>query len=466
VILLNGQSAGGGSAVELEVANSGQMYANALGQWWEWNGSGWPSSTNPSAGPVTTPASLTVAANSTPTAIGIAPPTDPNYSTSQLTAVVTQLPNDGTVYLADGVTRVTLSQSLTMPQLSGLEFAPAPGVSAQSAQFTYTVSDPAGLSAAGAATLAINQNTGHILAVGPGQQYSTIGAAIAASQNGDTIQVQAGTYTNDFATINDNITLQGVGGMVNMVGTQQIPNGKAILITNGDETINNFSFSGAQVADANGAGIRYQAGNLILNNDYFHDNQDGLLSAPNPTGTITINNSEFAHNGIGDGRTHNLYVGDIGALTINDSYFHDAIVGHEIKSRAETTIIENSRIQNGPTGTASYGIDLPNGGNALIENNVIEKGPMAQNPVIITSGEEGGVYANTSLNVDFNTVLNDLTSSSALAVRNSTSATAEIMGNQFYGLTNNQIASGLYSLSNNTFLTSEPALITTHPWSG
>src|SRR6195256_5427190 len=196
----------------------------------------------------------------------------------------------------------------------------------------------------------------NILTVGPGQQYSTISAAIDASQDGDTIEVQAGTYTNDFATINTNITLQGVGGMVNMVCTEQIPNGKAIFITNGDDTINNFSFSGAQVADSNGAGIRYQAGNLILNNDYFHDNQEGLLSASNPNGTITIKNSEFDHNGTGDGQTHNLYVEHVDTLKITNSYFHDAVVGHEIKSRAQNTIIENSRIQDESSGTASYSI--------------------------------------------------------------------------------------------------------------
>jgi hypothetical protein len=48
LILLNGQSAANGAAVELEVANSGNLYAdNSYGQWWKWNGSGWTSSTNP-----------------------------------------------------------------------------------------------------------------------------------------------------------------------------------------------------------------------------------------------------------------------------------------------------------------------------------------------------------------------------------------------------------------------------------
>ncbi|HEY0205462.1 MAG TPA: hypothetical protein VGC15_15060, partial [Acetobacteraceae bacterium] len=58
-----------------------------------------------------------------------------------------------------------------------------------------------------------------ILTVGAGQQFSTISAAVAASQDGDTVQVQAGTYVNDFATVNTKITIQGVGGMAHLVAT-------------------------------------------------------------------------------------------------------------------------------------------------------------------------------------------------------------------------------------------------------
>src|SRR4051812_20497641 len=183
-----------------------------------------------------------------------------------------------------------------------------------------------------------------ILTVGPGEQFAKISDAISAAQNGDTINVDAGTYTNDYASISKNITLQGVGGMVKLVSTGYIPNGKGIFVTNGNITINNFEFSGAKVLDANGAGIRYETGDLALNNCYFHDNENGLLGGYRTTDSITINNSEFAYNGRGDGQTHNLYVGTIGSLTINNSYFHDAKVGHEIKSRALNTTITNSRI--------------------------------------------------------------------------------------------------------------------------
>ena len=340
------------------------------------------------------------------------------------------------------------SWSLTPAQLAGL-----------------TLTLPAGTSTTPAAA-------GTVLTVGAGAQYSTLAAAIAASHDGDTIQVQAGTYTNDFATINTKITLVGVGGMVHLLATGNIPNGKAILVTNSDVTISNFEFSGAQVVDGNGAGIRYQAGNLTLNDCYFHDNQEGLLAADNSTGTIAINDSEFAHNGVsnpaaaGYGTTHNLYVGVVAALIITGSYFHDAAVGHEIKSRALATTIQDSRIVDGTTGTASYSIDLPNGGNAIIKNNVIEQGPHSQNPAIISFGEEGSLNPNTSLQVTGNTILNDLASPSALAVHNLTTASAQISGNHFFGLAAGQIAAGPNAQSGNVTLASEPALEASHPWGG
>ena len=63
-----------------------------------------------------------------------------------------------------------------------------------------------------------------VLAVGQGRRFATVAAAVAASRDGDVVAVDAGTYTNDFSTINTRITLQGVGGMVRMVATVPPPN--------------------------------------------------------------------------------------------------------------------------------------------------------------------------------------------------------------------------------------------------
>ncbi|HZT51764.1 MAG TPA: right-handed parallel beta-helix repeat-containing protein [Stellaceae bacterium] len=296
-----------------------------------------------------------------------------------------------------------------------------------------------------------------VLNVGSGQQYTTLASAIAAARDGDTIEVQAGTYTNDFAIITHDVTIEGVGGMVDLVATQSPPNGKAILTTDANVTIENVTFSGASVPDGNGAGIRYETGNLVLDNDVFKNNQEGLLAADDPQGSITITNSTFTHNGKGDGQTHNLYVGDIGTLTIDHSTFTDAVVGHEIKSRAETTIIENSLIADGPTGSASYSIDLPNGGNATIRNNVIEQGPETQNPTIIAFGEEGNVHAGSSLTIAGNTIVNDLAKPDAQLLWNATGATASLAGNAIYGLAPGQLGGGIAE-TGTIHLASEPAL--------
>ena len=120
---------------------------------------------------------------------------------------------------------------------------------------------------------------------------------LAAAQDGDTIQVDAGTYVNQSAQITKDITLEGVGGKVKMTSTGLIPNGKGILVTDGNVTIDNFEFSGAKVADNNGAGIRYQSGNLTVNNSGFFDNENGILTNNPGTGNLIINNSEFGNNG-------------------------------------------------------------------------------------------------------------------------------------------------------------------------
>ena len=299
------------------------------------------------------------------------------------------------------------------------------------------------------------------LTVGAGRQYSTISSAVAAAANGDLIQIQAGTYTNDFATINKSVTLQGVGGMAKLVATTPPPNGKAILTTQANVTLDHIELTGAKVADMNGAGVRVEGASLTVLNSYIHDNQDGILGNSG-TGTVTIRNSEIAHNGAGDGYSHNIYVSGA-ALNIQDSYIHDAVIGHEVKSRSLSTTISGSRIQN-EDGSGSYNVDLPNGGKAVLTNNVIEQGARSDNPAIVSFGVEGAVIAGSSLEMRDNTVINDYASTSAKLLVNATSTTATIANTKVFGLSASQIASGPAAVSGTTTLTSEPSLDPGSPW--
>lgn len=195
------------------------------------------------------------------------------------------------------------------------------------------------------------------LSVGHGQTYATIAAAVDASSAGDTIAVQAGTYTNDWLNITHDLALKAIGGMVvmNTANAGHPPNGKAMITETGNVAISGFDISGVSVSDSNGAAIRYEGGDLTLVDCFIHDNQEGLLGGADANGAITINHSEFAFNGDGSGSTHGIYVGHIASFTLTDSYIHDTSEGHEVKSRAENNIITNNRIFDNNS-TASYSI--------------------------------------------------------------------------------------------------------------
>lgn len=245
-----------------------------------------------------------------------------------------------------------------------------------------------------------------VLTVGSG--YATIQDAVNAAQAGDTVAVPAGVYTDEFTTIRTSITLQAVGGEVQLRETVQPPDGKAMITEGGaglSITIQGFDISGVAVPDGNGAAVRYEGGSLTLVDDYFHGNQEGLLGAPDAAGSISIDHSEFASNGDGSGSTHNIYVGAINSFSITNSYVHDAIVGHEIKSRAVNNTITGNRIFDN-SGSASYSVDIPNGGNATISGNVIEQGTATQNPAIFAWGEEGNSNGGMMF-ITGNTIVND-----------------------------------------------------------
>ena len=306
------------------------------------------------------------------------------------------------------------------------------------------------------------------LTVGSGQDYTTLSAAVAAAKPGDTIDLQPGTYTNDFPGLINGLTIEGVGGIAKLVATTQPGNGKAILDVAGNTTLRNLDISGVTVPDANGAAIRYESGNLTIVNTAIHGNQDGILGASDPNGSITIDQSEIYANGTGTGNTHNIYIGDIAQFTLTNSYIHDANTGHEIKSRAENNTITNNRIEDNGS-TASYEIDLPNGGNATISGNTIQKSANSGNHVTIAYGEEyvpnstvpeQKLNAGTTVSVSNNTFVSD--QSGAYVIWDTTNAPVTASGNTTYNY--NQIyKASQVSSSGFTATSARPTIDTSSP---
>jgi hypothetical protein len=131
--------------------------------------------------------------------------------------------------------------------------------------------------------------------IGPTRTLKRPSEAARFAKDGDIISITAGRYHNDYASWHQNdLTILGIGGLAHLSSNQLIPNGKGIWIVNGSRVrIENIEFSGAKVADTNGAGIRHQGGDLSLHNTYFHHNEFSVLSGKSPTANITISDSRF-----------------------------------------------------------------------------------------------------------------------------------------------------------------------------
>ena len=148
--------------------------------------------------------------------------------------------------------------------------------------------------------------------------------------------------------------------------------GKAIWVVRGGVmAVQGFDFVGAKVADKNGAGIRFEKGQLSIKDCTFTDNENGILTSSDKDAVLLIENSEFGNNGFGDGYSHNLYVGAIKKLTVTGSYFHHAKVGHLLKSRAAENHIFYNRLTDETGGRANYELEFPNGGLAYVVGNVL-----------------------------------------------------------------------------------------------
>ena len=256
-----------------------------------------------------------------------------------------------------------------------------------------------------------------VISVGPGKQFERPCEAIKAAKSGDVIEIDAaGTYADDHDScviMTGGLTIRGVKGRPHLVAPRYMAEAKAVFVVRAENTtIENLEISGAFNTSRNGAAIRDEEKNLTLRHVFFHDCQNGVLTARDGLGDILIEDSEFANNGEGDGYSHNLYINHAEKFTLRSSYSHDAKVGHLVKSRARVNYILNNHPSDGPQGTASYEIELPNGGTTYVIGNLIEKSATGSNNVMLSFRAEAGnprqaefMFPNDDLHVVNNTFI-------------------------------------------------------------
>jgi len=259
-----------------------------------------------------------------------------------------------------------------------------------------------------------------VLQVGPTRKVASLAAASVVAKSGDTVEVDAGTYAADVAIWSQsNLIVRAVGGRVRLLALGAAAEGKGIWVVRGGAmAVQGFDFVGAKVADKNGAGIRFEKGQLSIKDCTFTDNENGILTSGDKDAELLIENSEFGNNGFGDGYSHNLYVGAIKKLTVTGSYFHHAKVGHLLKSRAAENHIFYNRLTDEAGGRASYELEFPNGGLAYVVGNHIQQGSQTENPTLISFGAEGYKWPRNELYLVGNTLADDRPSNGKwLAVR-------------------------------------------------
>ena len=251
--------------------------------------------------------------------------------------------------------------------------------------------------------------SGVVLRVGPQHELKSPSAAAQLARDGDTVEIEAGLYAGDVAVWRqNNLTLRAIGGRAHLRADGAHAEGKAIWVLKGaNTTIEGIEFSGAKVRDRNGAGIRLEGAGLTVRDCYFHHNENGILTGAHRDSDIVVEHSEFAHNGAGDGQSHNLYIGAVRTFTLRYSYVHHAVVGHNVKSRALKNLIAYNRIMDERDGRGSYSIDLPNGGLAFVIGNLLQQGPANDNRTLVAYGAEGLKHPMNELHFVHNTAVND-----------------------------------------------------------
>ena len=272
------------------------------------------------------------------------------------------------------------------------------------------------------------------LEVGETRQFKMPSEAIRAAKDGDRVVIDPGEYFDCAVVSASNLTIEGAKPDASAVMTDKACQGKALLVTTGrDITLRNLTLQRVRVPDNNGAGIRAEGTNLTIERVKFINNQNGILAADNLDSTITIRDSDFLRNGFCSPCAHGIYVNKLKLLRIERSRFADTRRAHHIKSRALRTEIIGVETRDGDSGTASYHIDIPNGGSVVVRDSTMQKGPQAENrSAMIMIGAEGVSQPTREITIENNTATNTGDYHTFLVV-NMTATEAMLKGNRLTG---------------------------------
>lgn len=166
--------------------------------------------------------------------------------------------------------------------------------------------------------------------------------------------------------------------------------GKGALVVSAPITVEGLECSGISVSDGNGACLRQNRGDVTLRGVHFHHSQMGILTG-HEGGNIHIYDS-YIHDSGTDGSDqlgHNVYVNSGELRFIRSWSLKARNAGHDIKSRAAHTRLEDCLIAS-VNARDSRLVDVPDGGELIVTGCVLGKGPRSENQDMIGFGLEIG----------------------------------------------------------------------------
>ena len=246
--------------------------------------------------------------------------------------------------------------------------------------------------------------------VGPGERISSLSEAARQARDGEVIEIRPGTYRGQPAVwTQDKLIIRGAAERPVMLADGKSAEGKAIWVVRGGRVlIENVEFRGARVPSLNGAGIRFEKGQLVVRNSAFFDNEMGILTANHADMSLEVVDSQFGDAPHTQGDLHHLlYVGAIARFSLRGSRFANGYLGHLVKSRARENHILYNMLVDGAGGKSSYELEFPNGGVAYVIGNTIGQSAGTDNPKMLSFGAEGGRWPENALYMAHNTLIND-----------------------------------------------------------
>jgi len=241
-----------------------------------------------------------------------------------------------------------------------------------------------------------------------GKSYWRLDDAVNAVGDRDaTIRIAPGVYRDCAIQQSGRIAFVAAQmGTVVFDGT--VCEGKAALVLRGrGAAVDGIVFRNMRVPDGNGAGIRLERGPLEVKNAMFRDSEEGILTADDPNGSITVDHSTFSGLGRCDrglSCAHGIYVGHYGSVTVTNSRFERGTGGHYFKSRAARNDVRNSSFDDSKGLTTNYMIDLCAGSIGTISGNILVQGPNKENhSAFITVAAEARENPSRGLSISGNT---------------------------------------------------------------